>query len=171
MVMDAFDRWYEEEHRRVLAACSVLAGERETAREATDEAFARALERWSTVSDMAAPGAWVQVVALNHTRRLLRRRRLERLWVMTQRPTPPAEIALPNPELWAAVRALPVRQQTAIILRYVGDLTEDAIAGAMGVSRSTVASTLRDAKLRLRPAAGDNPPAMDTKLPEKEAAP
>jgi RNA polymerase sigma factor (sigma-70 family) len=167
--MDAFDRWYREEHRRVLAACSVLTGEGDTAREATDEAFARSLEGWSTVSAMASPGAWVQVVALDHARRPLRRRRAERRWVFAQRPAATAGIVLPNPELWAAVRALSARQQTAVILRYVGDLTEADIATAMGVSRSTVASTLRDAKVRLRPATGESPIAVRSERHEKEA--
>jgi RNA polymerase sigma-70 factor (ECF subfamily) len=66
--MDNFDEWYMAEHRRVLGACLVVAGNRELAREATDEAFTRALERWATVSTMSAPGAWVQVVPLNQTR-------------------------------------------------------------------------------------------------------
>ena len=41
--------------------------------------------------------------------------------------------------------ALPTRQRTAVVLRFVADLTESQIAQAMGVSRSTVSSTLSDA--------------------------
>ena len=43
------------------------------------------------------------------------------------------------------MRALPPRQRTAIVLRYVADLTEADIGRAMGIRRSTVSSTLADA--------------------------
>ncbi len=75
--MTDFEGWYEQEHPRVLAACCALGGNVGVAREATDEAFVRALERWSKVGEMAAPGGWVQVVALNQLWRSLRRRRFE----------------------------------------------------------------------------------------------
>ena len=158
----AFDVWYFDQHRKVLAACLALAGDTEVAREATDEAFARALERWGTVAAMASPGGWVQVVALNHARRLLRRRRLERR-PLKHFAAPTSDAPLPCPELWLVVRTLPARQQTAIVLRYVGDLPEDEIAFAMGISRGTVASTLHDARSRLRA-------VLTNHLDEKESA-
>jgi DNA-directed RNA polymerase specialized sigma24 family protein len=52
-------------------------------------------------------------------------------------------------ELWEVVRALPDRQRTAIVLRYVADLSEADIAIAMKVRRGTVASTLTQARARL----------------------
>jgi len=48
-------------------------------------------------------------------------------------------------EVWLVVAALPVRQRTAVALRHIGDLTEKEIARAMGITRSTVSSTLADA--------------------------
>lgn len=146
--MEEFEGWYKAEHRRVLSACLALAGSRDVAIEGTDEAFARAMERWSSVSQMTSPGAWVQVVALNHVRRLLRRRRWERR-PLTQLGEG-VESPVPNPELWAAVRRLPPRQQTVVVLRYVGDLPEVEIAAAIGTSRGGVARTLHDARARLR---------------------
>jgi DNA-directed RNA polymerase specialized sigma24 family protein len=145
--MDDFDLWYEQEYPRVLAACAALAGELESARDATGEAFARAFERWATVSAMAAPGGWVQTVALNGLRRSLRRRRLERALGSAWRG--PA-VGLPDPELWMVVRSLPARQQTAVVLAYVHDLPGAAIAEVMGVSLGTVSSTLDAARKSLR---------------------
>jgi RNA polymerase sigma factor (sigma-70 family) len=66
---------------------------------------------------------------------------------------------LPHPELWAAVRALPDRQRTAIVLRYLGDLPEADIAAAMGIARGTVSSTLADARRNLEVALAE--PAAD----------
>lgn len=146
--MEEFEGWYEREHQRVFRACLVLGGNADLASEATDEAFARALERWPAVSRMVAPGAWVQVVALNHLRHTLRRRRWERQ--LAPRPVQAAELALPYPEVWVAIRRLPPRQQTAVVLRYVGDLPEADIAAAMGTTRGNVARTLHDAREQLR---------------------
>ncbi len=54
----------------------------------------------------------------------------------------------PSGEVWDLVRALPDRQRTALVLRYVADLAERDIASVMGVTRGTVASTLSDARRR-----------------------
>jgi DNA-directed RNA polymerase specialized sigma24 family protein len=149
-VMEDFESWYRSQHPRVLAACAALCGDLDTAREATDEAFTRALERWSSVAEMVAPGGWVQTVALNVLRRSLRRRRLLPLPV-----APPSDIVFPDAELWAAVRSLPHRQQTAVVLRYVHDLPEAQVAAAMSISRGTVASTLAAARSKLGRALSD----------------
>lgn len=145
--MDDFEPWYRQEHRRVLATCLAFAGDLDAASEATDEAFTRAFERWDRVSLMARPGGWVQMVALNCLRRNLRRRRFERLVVHGAR-TPLVD-ELPDADLWKLVQALPLRQREAVVLRYVHDLPEDSIAEHMGITRSTVAATLRAARSRL----------------------
>jgi DNA-directed RNA polymerase specialized sigma24 family protein len=145
--MEAFASWYEREYPRVLATCQTLGRDADLAREATDEAFTRAFERWKKVGEMTAPGGWVQVVAWNHLRRGLRRRRLEGTLLNHRRPAPPPP---PDVELWMVVTTLPSRQQLAVVLRYVHDLPEAAIAEAMGVTRSTVASTLNAANANLR---------------------
>jgi len=151
--MDVFDDWYCREHPRVLAACAALTGEVDAAGEATDEAFVRALERWDAVATMLSPGGWVQVVALNHLRRALRRRRRERVLAgSARRGLTGGEftVEVPDREVWAVVALLPARQRTAIVLRYVHDLPEAAIAELIGVTRGTVASTISAAHAGLR---------------------
>lgn len=151
-MMEDFEVWYTREHPRVLAACTALAGEVDVARDATDEAFTRALERWSKVAGMNAPGGWVQAVALNYLRRTLRRRRLERLLGAGAH----AEAVPPDRELWMVVRTLPARQQTAVVLAYVHDLSGTAIAQAMGIAPGTVSSTLDAARRNLRQRLADS---------------
>jgi RNA polymerase sigma-70 factor (ECF subfamily) len=145
--MDDFDAWYGREHPRVLAACTALSGDLGAAQEATDEAFTRALERWSSVGSMTAPGGWVQTVALNHLRRGLRRRGRERMVGMARRPDVDT---IPDVGLWLAVATLPPRQQTAVVLAYVHDLPGAGIAAVMGISPGTVSSTLDAARRGLR---------------------
>jgi RNA polymerase sigma-70 factor (ECF subfamily) len=123
-------------------------GDVDVAREATDEAFARALERWTRVSAMESMDGWTYRVAYNVARRHWRRRALEQRLLHTRA----SETSVPGPagELWLMVRELPTRQALAVSLRHVGQLTEQEIADVMGVTRGTVSATLRAAYERLR---------------------
>jgi RNA polymerase sigma-70 factor (ECF subfamily) len=146
---DDFTAWYGTTYPRVRAAVTLAVGDPWLAEEATAEAYARALARWSHVSAARRPEAWVYTVALNQVRSRLRRMRLERRYLARQRAgyePPPAE---PETELWAAVARLGPRARTAVALRYVADLSEAEVAAAMGVSRGTVAATLHKARARL----------------------
>ena len=135
-----FEVWYEAHHPRLVATLVLATGDLDTAREAADEACARALARWARVGLMASPEAWTYRVAINIIRRRWRRRALEGR--LLRRHPAPTEVPPPGDEAWELVRALPPRQRTAVVLRHVADLTEADIAKAMGVTRSTVSSTL-----------------------------
>jgi len=52
-------------------------GDIELAVEGVDEACSRALERWKRISAMESPTGWVYRVAINHARRVARRRSME----------------------------------------------------------------------------------------------
>lgn len=141
-----FSAWYEDEHPRVLGVLCALSGELDVAREATDEAFVRAFAKWERVRKMDSPGGWTYRVALNELRRSLRKHARER----AARTREHAQLVpATDPDLWDLVRRLPERQRFAVVLRYVADLPEQAIADVMGVTRSTAASTLTQARDRL----------------------
>ena len=144
----SFEAFYAAEHPRVLGTVVLLTGDLDLAREATDEAFARTLERWARVSAMARPGAWTVTVARNCARRNGRRRTLERR--LLGRQVFPTEVPGPAGELWSVVAQLPQRQREVIVLRYLAHLTELEVGRALGISRSTVSSTLIDARNRLQ---------------------
>jgi RNA polymerase sigma factor (sigma-70 family) len=61
----------------------------------------------------------------------------------------PAEVPAPAIELWTVVATLSRRQREVVVLRYIADFPEIEIARVLGVSRSTVSSTLADAHRRL----------------------
>lgn len=145
--MTEFEEWYLLERPVVLSACIALCGDLDGAREATDEAFTRAFERWERVGVMQAPGAWTQTVALNYLRRRQRRRFL--FGRVGRQPEAACASPLPDWELWEAVRALPPRQQMAVVLRYVHDMSYEQIAEAMRISTGAVASTLTAARHKL----------------------
>ena len=131
----------------MLGALFVLSGEPDVARDATDEAFARALAHWPKVAAMESPGGWVYRVALNVLRRTLQRRSTETR--LLQGPTLVEAPGAPRPGGWQAVAQLPAPPRTANVRRFVADLPEADIAVAMGVRRGTVSSTLALAKRRL----------------------
>jgi RNA polymerase sigma-70 factor (ECF subfamily) len=142
-----FEDWYREEHPRLLGLLAAATGDADAASEAADEAFSRALANWKRVSNMQSPAGWTYRVALNLVRRSVKRRTRE-----TAGPTGAEEVtAVPatHPEVWDAVRALPLRQREAVLLRYVTDLPEAEIARVMRVRRGTVASSLASARRTL----------------------
>jgi len=143
-----FEAWFAREYGKVLGSLILATGQRDLAEEATAEAFARAYERWNRVGSMSGAGGWVYVVALNEAKRRQRRMAMERVLLMRWRP--PAEVPSETGlEVWDLVRGLPPRERTAIVLRYVADLSEAQVGKAMGISAGGVAKTLNSARSRI----------------------
>jgi DNA-directed RNA polymerase specialized sigma24 family protein len=142
-----FEPWYRELHPSLIAVLAATVGEADLAKDAADEALARAWRHWKRVSVMSSPEGWTYRVALNVVRRQRRRRSLERS--LLHRHVAPGVVAGPAGELWLLVGALPPRQREAVLLRHVGQLTEPEIAEVMRVTRATVSTTLRAAYTRL----------------------
>jgi RNA polymerase sigma-70 factor (ECF subfamily) len=144
---ESFDSWYAREHPRLIATLLLSTGDIELAAEGVDEAFTRALEKWGQVSLMESPTGWAYRVALNHARRVAQRRSFEHRLLFRR----PREAPVPAPagEVWQVVSTLPPRQREVVVLRHIGDLRESEIAQVLGISRSTVSSTLSDAHDRL----------------------
>ncbi len=118
------------------------------ASDATDAAFEKAFARWDRVQVMRSPNGWIYRVAVNEARAQLRResREAERAsFAVSAAPVPP-----PGGETWLLVATLPPRQRMAVVLRHVAGFTEAEIGSAMGVTRSTVNSTLASAYTTLR---------------------
>ncbi|MGI9605184.1 MAG: sigma-70 family RNA polymerase sigma factor [Acidimicrobiales bacterium] len=146
-----FEEWYRSEYPRLVNTIALATGDRSVAVDAASEACVRALARWDRVSRMTQPGGWVYKVALNDARRRLRKGAREREFMRGLAPgidlvAPASE---PDHDLWQAVARLPQRTREAVVLRYVADLTEPAIARTLGVRRGTVATMLRRANERL----------------------
>jgi RNA polymerase sigma-70 factor (ECF subfamily) len=143
-----FEAWYRREHPRLLTAMAIVCGDLDAARDLTAEAFARALERWDRVEVMENPAGWTYTVAVNLARRRWRRRAAENR-LMTG--TVPAGVGPTEERLdvWRAVAGLPLQARTAVVLRYLGAMTEAEVAEAMGVAVGTVSSSLSVARHRL----------------------
>jgi len=73
-----FDEFFAAPHAEMVRALTLSMGDVELGRDAAAEGFARALERWSSVSGYANPSGWVYRVGLNWARSGRRKRRRER---------------------------------------------------------------------------------------------
>ena len=96
---------------------------------------------------MANPAGWTYRVALNVARRSARRAVMEHR--LLARAPKPSHVPAPAGELWGVVATLSRRQREVVVLRYIADFPETEIADVLGISRSTVSSTLADAHRRL----------------------
>lgn len=143
---EGFAGWYARQRPELVRTLGGVLGDPVLAAEAADEALVRAFERWDHVSAMASPGGWAYRVAVNAARRSLRRAGIERDRVARLRPEP---VPPPAGETWLAVADLPPRQRTVVALRHLGGLREREIAEVLGISRSTVSSTLIAARAAL----------------------
>ena len=146
-------------HAAVLSSLTLIAGDQDAAREATDEAFARAFERWARVGVMASSSGWVYRTALNVLKRRGRRASMERRLlgrIETGELHVPATWSI---EIVDAMRLLPMRERIAITLRYVADLSTDQIAEAMSIAPGTVGSTLHSGRQHLASLLGEPQPS------------
>ena len=148
--MYEFEVFFEDNFGGVLRSVTLAIGDRDRAEDLTQEAFARAYQRWRTVSAMEHPVTWVYVVALNAERKRWRRERSPGV------ETPPAVAADPAGAVVTglivrdAVQRLAARQRAAIALRYLADLTIADVARVMGCREGTVKATLHQALRTLR---------------------
>ena len=82
-------------------------------------------------------------------RRAARDQRERRAAALTVVPDPES-VPFPDPELFAALEALPDKQRSVLVLRYWADWDEAAIADALGCRRATVRSHARRGLAHLR---------------------
>ena len=155
-----FEALYEREFASVYRAAFLLCGDRSTAEDAAQEAFARALVRWRRLEGQPWAVGWVMTTAMNAARRAMR-----------MRPTPavdPRSTAVDHDgrlDVRDAIGRLPDRQQEAVALHYLLDLSVADTAAAMGVTGGTVKAHLSRAREALGgwlqidedDAAGDSP--------------
>jgi RNA polymerase sigma-70 factor (sigma-E family) len=162
-----FAEFYRGSRDDCLRTVLVSVGNRDTAQDLVDEAFARACASWRTVSRHPAPTAWVIRTALNANISRWRRRRRE---VPVPDPgtlaDPPAVSAASegavDPQIMAALLRLPERQRQVVALRLFLDLDTARTAEVLGVTPSTVKAHLSRALASLR---GDLIPTQQQEHP------
>jgi RNA polymerase sigma-70 factor, ECF subfamily len=142
-----FQEFYEANYGRIVAMITALLGNRHEAEDVAQEAFARALTRWSRLAGYELPQAWVRRVALRIAIDSGRRRRradktAQLLLTQRQRAEPEPGDALWFTALGTALLKLPLREREVVVLHYLADLPVDAIARDCGLPPGTVKTRL-----------------------------
>jgi RNA polymerase sigma-70 factor (sigma-E family) len=130
-----FEQLYAQQARSMARLAYLMTGSAAQAEEVVHDAFAQVYERWGRIDN---PPAYLRTCVVNGSRRLLRRRRMER-----DRVRPPVgEESFEREYLHDALAALPTKRRAALVLRYFADLSEAEIASSLGVRPGTVKSML-----------------------------
>jgi len=149
-----FEDFFRFDYPQLVTALRLVTGDDDRARDALDEACARACERLARGKEIDVLGAWIRVVAFNAARDSNRRRRSERrarerLAAPTVSTDADADVAL-SLDVQAALAELTRQQREVVVHFYFLDQSVDAIAEELGIASGTVKASLHRARTALR---------------------
>ncbi|TMR95075.1 SigE family RNA polymerase sigma factor [Nonomuraea basaltis] len=158
--MDADSRFAEfvaERGDALLRYGYVLSGNRHDAADLVQEALLKLRAAWPRLRTKDNPESYARTtMARLHIAAWRLRRREQLAW------DPPEHAhhdALPSGDeqaMWQALAGLPRKQRAVLVLRYYEQLSDEEIAGALGISRGTVRSQASRALDKLRAAVPEN---------------
>jgi RNA polymerase sigma-70 factor, ECF subfamily len=164
---DEFREFYQASYGRMVSMLAGIVGSRSEAEDIAQEAYARALARWSLLRGYDLPEAWVRKVAMrlaiDASRRQRRRMAATARMAALRQPARMArdpEDNLKFTSLGAALLDLPVRERQVLVLHYVADLPVDVIARETGIPAGTVKSRLAVARRHLEDRLSQHPEAV-----------
>ena len=148
----SFEELFDARFHKAESVAQRIVGDRALAEDIAAEAFARAYARWPSLRTHPGREGWVVRVAANLAIDATRRRRP----VLADSPPPDHGDAVAlRLALAAALRALPVRQRSVVVLRYLADLSESDTAAALRISEGSVKTHLHRGLARLRRELGE----------------
>jgi RNA polymerase sigma-70 factor (ECF subfamily) len=142
-----FDSMFAAEYAAVVRTVFLICHDTHLAQDITQEAFVELLRHWDKVSRYERPGAWVRRVAIRKLVKAMRRDVRRREAEVTLEP--PATLEPADVDVLRAVRALPLRQRTAVVLHYFEDLSLHDVAEVLDCSPSTAGVHLHRARAKL----------------------
>jgi RNA polymerase sigma factor (sigma-70 family) len=146
----SFEDFYVGNRASVGRALALTLRDDDLARDAVDEAMARAYQRWAHVGQLENPGGWVYRVGLNWSRSVVRRlRRPTPIWIAQPSDAPDAVVQ--DPAIDRALDSLNVDQRAVVVCRLLLGLSEHSTSEVLGIRPGTVKSRLARALERLHP--------------------
>ena len=146
---------YSMHYRSLVRLAALLVRDVATAEEVVQDSFIALHAGWRRLRDGDRALSYLRQAVVNRSRSVLR----HRMVVDKRAPEPPPDMPgaeqealalLERSALVSALRALPLRQREALVLRYYAGLSEAQIASAMGISRGAVKSHTSRAVASLR---------------------
>ncbi|MFP5283223.1 MAG: RNA polymerase sigma factor [Actinomycetes bacterium] len=146
--MKPFEEVVAEHGLVVLRVCRALLPPTD-AEDAWSETFLAALRAYPSLPATANLQAWLVTIA--------HRKAIDGLRARARRPVPVATVSAaptppggPDPDLAAAVRALPPKQRAAVAYHYLGGLPYAEVAGVVGGTPAAARRAAADGIARLR---------------------
>ncbi len=149
-----FQRFLDEHREAVWRLLVSIVGPHD-ADDCFQETFISALRAYPRLRRDSNLRAWVLTIAHRKALDVHRARKRRALPVAEPEvlePTAAAAQPARDEALWEAVGALPPRQRSAVVLRYVGDLPHRDIAAAIGCSEEAARRSLHEGLAKLRKA-------------------
>ena len=143
----SFEAAFDELFPRAVRLAYRLLADRAAAEDVAAEALARAFARWSKVGGLPYRDGWVLKVATNLSIDRLRRRSPEVWPQLAGDFEDGVELRI---ALNAALLTLAPRQRQAVALRYLGGLSDQEVAQALGISLGSVKTHIHRGLKRLR---------------------
>lgn len=160
-------RLFEEEGQSLVRLARLFVDDRNAAEDLVQEAFIRLARSAHRIREESKAPAYLRSIVLNLARDSNRRGLVSlrhHLPVDDRRASTEDEIELREDqrEMIEALRDLPHRQRTALVLRYYEELGIDDIAETMGISRNSVKTHLKRGLAALEQRLGDATEDVDT---------
>ena len=148
-------RLYTEQVPGAARLAFLITGDRALAEDLAHEAFIRVARKWEDIRHPAAVSAYMRSTVVNLARGHFRHAQVERRHLERQRSAGEASMVDPpdfeqRDALLDELGRLPLRQRTAVVLRFYEDLSEHQTADAMGTSDAAVRSLVARAMETLR---------------------
>lgn len=144
--VEALASVYRSEHLKLVRIAHLITGSNIAAEDLVHDAFEATLKRWDGVND---PAGYLYTAVVNRSRSFLRRRKLENRHTRRE---PGVSLPPEIDEVWEALKRIPERRRTALVLAYYADLPIDQIARLMNAAPGTVKSLIHRGKLSLQEA-------------------
>ena len=156
-----FAAYMQARQASLLRTAYLISGDRHTAEDLTQTAFAKLYLAWDKVRDQGSIDGYVRRIVVNEHNSLWRRAWKRRELSSDQLPEDHHHDDYDDGagrELWDLVQTLPRRARAVVVLRYYEELSEAETAEVLGISVGTVKSQASRALAALRERA---PQALD----------
>jgi RNA polymerase sigma-70 factor (ECF subfamily) len=146
----AFEAFFGKEKDGLLRMLSVITGSRSEAEDIAQDAFVRVFERWTEVSRMDDPTAYLYRTSMNVFRSRYRRAATALKRTVAQRPERDFFQAVEDRDLAArALAILTPRQRAALVLTEVLGYSGEETGRLLGIKASTVWALTHQARTSL----------------------
>lgn len=148
-----FSSYMHARQPSLMRTAYLLTGDRHTAEDLVQTAFAKLYLSWDKVNDRGSVDGYVRRILVNEHNSLWRRawkRRESSTDDLPDRPHHDHYDDRTGADLWDLVQTLPKKARAVVVLRYYEELSEAETADALGISIGTVKSQASRALATLR---------------------